>query len=104
MVAIRIFVFRKFGFSDAQDSDFLNPLVRGTLIDKKAGSTDTALPVHSIRDGFLGYSSLAALYAVRMALAISAVRSPEQSPTQVTGTLTPSRSNALALEPTAITT
>lgn len=50
------------------------------------------------------YSSLAAWYAVRMALAMSAVRSPEQSPTQVTGTVTPSRSNALALEPTAITT
>ena len=59
-MAIRIFMFQKFGFSGAQDSDFLNPLVRGTLIDKKAGSTDTALPAHSIRDSFLAYSSLAA--------------------------------------------
>lgn len=39
---------------------FLNPLVRGALIDKKAGSADTALPAHSIRDSFLAYSSLAA--------------------------------------------
>ena len=50
----------KFGFSGVSDSDFLNPLVRGALIGKKAGSTDTALPAHSIRDGFLDYSSFAA--------------------------------------------
>lgn len=42
----------KFGFSE--------PLVRGALIDKKAGSADTALPAHSTRDSFLAYSSLAA--------------------------------------------
>lgn len=67
-----------------------------------AGRGGSVLPPRPT--AMFNYSSLAAWYAVRMALAMSAVRSPEQSPTQVTGTVTPSRSNALALEPTAITT
>lgn len=39
---------------------FSEPAGQGHSIGKKAGCTDTALPAHSIRDDFLGYSSLAA--------------------------------------------
>lgn len=53
-------MFQKFGFSVAQDSDFLNPLVKALSLAKKRGAPITALPAHSIRDGSLDYSSLAA--------------------------------------------